>query len=130
MSVRFTFNVRGSTINFTDISQGTGIITWHWDFGDGHESSTQDPTHTYDEIGNYTVVLTVTDAAGHTGSARKTIVVSSVSSQPMIPGAWAWIIPLSLLGLGIAGIARSRNPFIQSVCAILVAIAFVALIIW
>lgn len=29
-----------------------------WDFGDGNTSTDRDPTHTYLEIGNYTVVLT------------------------------------------------------------------------
>jgi hypothetical protein len=130
LTARFTFNVHGSTVNFTDISQGTGITTWHWDFGDGHESTAQGPTHRYNEVGNYSVVLTVTDAIGHSSSTQKIITISSVSSQSMIPGAWAWVIPLILLALGVAGIARSRNAFIHSMCAVLVAIAFVALIIW
>ena len=52
------------TVNFTDLS--TGASTWAWDFGDGSTSNAQNPTHTYQNSGNYTVTLTVTDANGCT----------------------------------------------------------------
>lgn len=50
------------TTNLTDNSTiGTGSITgWQWDFGDGNNSTSQNPTHTYANDGNFTVQLTVT----------------------------------------------------------------------
>jgi PKD repeat protein len=48
---------------FRDRSSGN-IQSWHWDFGDGHTSEEQSPTHIYEVEGNYTVALTVTDADG------------------------------------------------------------------
>ncbi len=50
-------------IDFTDSSvPGTGtIVAWGWDFGDGTGSAAENPTHTYDAPGTYTVFLTVTD---------------------------------------------------------------------
>ncbi len=42
---------------FTDTSGG-GANSWAWDFGDGATSNQQNPTHTYDTQGNYTVTLT------------------------------------------------------------------------
>lgn len=50
------------TTNLTDNSTiGTGSITgWQWDFGDGNNSTNQNPAHTYANDGNYTVQLTVT----------------------------------------------------------------------
>jgi PKD repeat protein len=45
--------------------------TYSWDFGDKAGSSEKNPSHTYDEPGNYIVKLTVTNIAGrssHTGS--------------------------------------------------------------
>lgn len=51
------------TIQFTDNSAGD-VSEWSWDFGDGYTSSEQDPEHTYDTEGVYTVSLTVTNAAG------------------------------------------------------------------
>jgi beta propeller repeat protein len=50
-------------VNFTDKS--TGLPTsWSWNFGDGANSSIQNPEHTYSKEGNYTVNLTVSNAAG------------------------------------------------------------------
>lgn len=36
-------------------------LTFHWDFGDGEESKTQSPRHSYETAGAYTVVLSVSD---------------------------------------------------------------------
>lgn len=51
---------------FTDLStEGDGAITqWNWDFGDGGYSDSQNPTHTYDDVGIYDVSLSVTDNNG------------------------------------------------------------------
>lgn len=45
-------------VTFTDMSAGSPQ-SWLWDFGDGTTSSEQNPRHTYDEAGSYTVKLTV-----------------------------------------------------------------------
>jgi len=51
------------TVNFAD--QSTGHITsWSWDFGDGGTSTEQNPSHIYNEEGNYTVSLTVAGSEG------------------------------------------------------------------
>ena len=52
------------TVNFTD--QSTGDITeWFWNFGDTSPTNNeQNPTHTYDDPGIYTVSLTVTGPSG------------------------------------------------------------------
>jgi PKD repeat protein len=56
-------------VQFTD--ESTGDITgWQWDFGDGETSDQQNPSHTYDQIGNYTVSLEVTGIGG-TDTDRK-----------------------------------------------------------
>ena len=52
------------TVNFSDASAGA-IDTWEWDFGDGSPvSSDQNPTHTYENFGSYSVSLTVTGIDG------------------------------------------------------------------
>ena len=38
---------------------------YFWSFGDGNESDEPNPTHTYDEVGNYEVCLTVTQMVGN-----------------------------------------------------------------
>jgi gliding motility-associated-like protein len=51
-------------IQFTDASTpGAGSITqWAWDFGDGQTSNQQNPNHTYNSAGFYTVTLRVTNS--------------------------------------------------------------------
>ncbi|NNF01081.1 MAG: PKD domain-containing protein, partial [Bacteroidia bacterium] len=42
-----------------------GIITnWSWTFGDGNTASVQNPVHTYNAAGNYTVTLIITTSLG------------------------------------------------------------------
>ncbi|MFQ5899950.1 MAG: PKD domain-containing protein [Thermodesulfobacteriota bacterium] len=67
------------TVNFT----GTGsdidgwIVSYLWDFGDGSQSSQQNPSHTYNTPGTYTATLTVTDDGGATGNNSVNIVVNA-----------------------------------------------------
>jgi PKD repeat protein len=51
------------TVNFTDLSTGSPA-SWSWDFGDGETSTQQNPSHTYNATGFYTVTLTATNAYG------------------------------------------------------------------
>jgi len=46
------------TVAFSDASIGVPT-SWLWTFGDGSTSTEQHPQHTYAEIGNYTVTLTI-----------------------------------------------------------------------
>lgn len=54
-------------------NNGTLVVhdSWVWNFGDGQQSHEQNPRHTYSEVGNYTVSLTVTDADGQSASETK-----------------------------------------------------------
>jgi len=49
--------------NFTGY-EGNGPATYKWEFGDGHESTEQNPMHRYDTPGNYNVTLTINDYYG------------------------------------------------------------------
>jgi uncharacterized membrane protein len=48
---------------FKDASYGD-ISKWHWDFGDGHSSNEQNPSHKYEKAGEWTVILTVEGSEG------------------------------------------------------------------
>jgi gliding motility-associated-like protein len=54
------------TTSFSDNSTVTGgsIVNWLWNFGDGNLSFAENPSHTYDEPGNYFVALQVTSSYG------------------------------------------------------------------
>ena len=51
------------TVNFTDTSETTPI-RWHWEFGDGTNSTEQNPAHMYRTAGNFTVNLTAWNDMG------------------------------------------------------------------
>lgn len=47
-------------VQFTDISTG-GVNQWFWDFGDATTSTQQNPLHTFQALGQFNVMLIVTD---------------------------------------------------------------------
>ena len=62
-------------VTFEDLSTILGsIAAWHWDFGDGADSSLQHPDHDYgSDGGTYEVTLTVTNWQGLWDSATKVV---------------------------------------------------------
>jgi len=59
--------------NFTDQSGGN-VTAWNWNFGDGTTDNSQNPIHTYDFPGTYTVCLIVNN--GCTDTICQTVSVS------------------------------------------------------
>ncbi|WP_339877175.1 PKD domain-containing protein [uncultured Algoriphagus sp.] len=87
-TANFTFTQSGDCANtpvkFTNSSTGDGL-TYEWNFGDGENSTSKDPSHTFSSaIGNgtrsYNVSLTVKDKEGATSSTTKSISVKEVPS--------------------------------------------------
>jgi len=60
------------TVSFSDTS--AGAVAWFWDFGDGSTSSQQNPTHVYNNDGNYTITLIATAPSG----CQDTVLVSNL----------------------------------------------------
>ncbi len=68
------------TINFNSTSTSEhDIISYMWDFGDGHNGDGQNPHHTYGEPGTYTVCLTITDNTGCTSTVCHEVVVEQIT---------------------------------------------------
>ena len=68
----------GDLVNFTDNSTGGHLpLQFSWNFGDTTTSSLQNPSHSYNMTGSYTVSLTVTDSDGDTASYSTVIEVLS-----------------------------------------------------
>jgi len=75
--------LEGEQIQFTDESVTPYTITsYSWDFDDGTTSTQQNPTHTYSDIGEYNVSLTVEDDQGQTGTIVK--IVEVFSERPTV----------------------------------------------
>jgi YVTN family beta-propeller protein len=51
------------TVSFTDQSIGSPV-EWRWTFGDGNTSTEENPVHTYNKSGLYSVTLTASNANG------------------------------------------------------------------
>jgi len=102
----------GKTVTFTakDSYDDDGtIVKFNWDFGDGNYGTGETITHTYNRIGKYTVLLTVTDDNGATANDTTTITISEdvkkATSTQNDDTVLFWIISGGLSALLIAGLA-------------------------
>lgn len=55
---------------------GRPPVSYSWNFGDGGSSNDQSPSHTYEAVGDYTALLTVTDSKGLTSQQSVPVTVS------------------------------------------------------
>lgn len=75
----------GSPVQFTDLSQGNPV-SWAWNFGDSgsgssNTSSLQNPTHNFQQGGNYQVSLLVLNSNGCQDTISRTI---TISAKPVV----------------------------------------------
>jgi PKD repeat protein len=78
----------GETVVFdaSQSSDNVGITSYNWEFGDDNSESGVTVSHTYIEVGNYTVTLTVIDEAGNSDSDTLTVSVTQPVVTPTIDG--------------------------------------------
>jgi len=74
-------DLSGEETSVTFTAESDNAVSWYWDFGDGNESTEQEPTHTYADTGNYLVTLTVVGADGCSNSAAVEV---SVIETPVV----------------------------------------------
>jgi PKD repeat protein len=74
--------VLGEEIQFSGQASGGNepYISWYYDFGDGNNSQQQNTSHTYDTLGDYTVILYVTDSQNISSNVSKVISVVLLNS--------------------------------------------------
>jgi PKD repeat protein len=72
------------TVQFTDQSTGIGINSWSWTFGDSGTGTAQNPSHQYAAVGNFTVSLTVSNAAGSNKNTKTNYITVVDTTPPVI----------------------------------------------
>ncbi|TMN35875.1 peptidase M6 [Pseudoalteromonas piscicida] len=72
------FNVKGLALNESD--------SFLWNFGDGQTSNALSPVHSYQDIGNYTVMFTRTKADGSSSALSSNVSVGNVEPIPLTVG--------------------------------------------
>lgn len=130
-SLSFGNICNGGTVSFTDLSSGGSggypITEFYWFFGDGDTSSQQNPTHTYNNAGSYTVLLAVLNSIGCWDTSSRVLIIPtdpvaniySPDSNACLPGfvqfydsstadtsiiAWSW--DFGSMGAG----SNAQNP--------------------
>ena|GEM_PF-1614527 len=98
-----TFDASGST------DAESGIASYSWDFGDGYTESGIIVGHTYDTVGTYNVILTVTDYFGNEGYTTESIQVNYFTDITIIVVA----VPASFASTG--GVSTITAYVIDSV---------------
>jgi immune inhibitor A len=112
----FTLNQTDLTVALTNTSkQGFGNLTYLWDFGDSSSSTVENPSHTYNTAGTYTITLVTTDSIGNEVTANQVITVSSpiitatasttTTDNGSSGGSLGW---LTILMLSLFGFLRKR----------------------
>lgn len=81
----FSFVLNGNEVTFTNESEHD--FSWNWDFGDGNTSTDENPIHSYDANGTFTVTLTA-EYCGRTDSQTYSVSVNSAglntNAQPTL----------------------------------------------
>ncbi len=104
-SVYFTDSTYSDTTAFSAYTKGTnGTVTYSWDFGDGTNSTQQNPLHIYPKAGYYYACLTISDSSctssycnyinkqGGNGNGRYTVMGQISAANTFAYPAMVWAI--------------------------------------
>ncbi len=102
--------VSGEGVTFTSISNGSEPITYTWDFGDGLFGTGITTTHSYVEGGDYTVVLTASNACGEASAEQVINITPACDPVGMLDFAWLPVDPISDELVTFTGSADGSGP--------------------
>ena len=116
-SLYTSFGVNDTNCTYTAVSFGDSSVSyscgtvnaWVWNFGDGDTSSVQNPSHTYNTAGTYTVKLVASSSGGCTDSFSKNIYVDSTCVWPGDANHNKLVEISDILNIGIAFNAKGAK---------------------
>lgn len=73
---------QGNTFAFTNTGTSSGTVTYYWDFGDGNDATSENPTYSYSSSGTYTVEHSIIYTA--TACTVSTSGIVEVFDQPSL----------------------------------------------
>jgi PKD repeat protein len=95
LNADFTYSpaipVVGQPAQFTDASDG-GPIFWEWEFDDGTTSNLRNPTHIFNDSGDFEVELTVWDSSGDKDDEIRSVEVLGLE-EPNASFIWSPGLP-------------------------------------
>lgn len=91
-------------INFSALATGgTPPYSYRWDFGDGETTTERNPVHSFQNSGDFTVNVTVSDADGTTAGDEVSITILSGGNgdggEPNIMIFFAVIVVIAVIGI-------------------------------
>jgi PKD repeat protein len=78
-SASFSYDILDKEVAF--FSDSENITEFNWDFGDGATSSEENPFHTYQENGTYTVNLTASNGCGQVSASEDITIDCPISGE-------------------------------------------------
>jgi PKD repeat protein len=84
--VQFTDSSTDADTGLSPADPANRVKSWFWNFGDGHISYQQSPTHYFDTPGRYTVQLTVSDGLQSSAVFLREVTVQQAPRNPSSGG--------------------------------------------
>jgi subtilisin family serine protease len=110
----FTYNCTGLTCSFNGSASSDpdgSIAIWAWTFGDGSTATGATTSHTYASSGTRTVMLTVTDNQGATGSTSQSVTVTAPSTGITLAVNMTKVRGINYANLSWSGAASSVDVY-------------------
>ena len=106
-----------------DLANGLGVVDFtdktpsaiqrKWSFGEGGMSDNPNPTHIYDQVGNYEIILQATDGVCSGEARQQLVVVNSSSLEALEDEGFVSVTPVTRNGLVDLALESPREMYLK-----------------